>query len=111
MLHRSSLVLVEEGCDDGRPDRYGVGRAHEKMSIAAMRRKRMEFGFAAGRDKGRVHALSELRTEISVVLDIHPQHRYAGEAAEFAGSLHELVGCAIVVRLVVDAAAAAGGEG
>src|SRR3954454_9794034 len=110
-LDRSLSQFVQEFRHERRPDRDGVGRADEEMSVVTERRHQMVFGLAAGPGKGLVHAFGQGRAEESIVLDVDPQHRYPRRAAELTGRFHELVRCAIVVRLVVDAAATACGEG
>ena len=80
------------------------------MSIATERRHQMVFGLATCRRKGLVHAFRQGRAKESVVLDVDPQHRHARCAAELTGRFHQFVWRAIVVRLAIDAAAAAGGK-
>src|SRR2546430_6340676 len=81
------------------------------MPVTTMRRKQVVLSLAAGGGEGRMHPLRKLGPKKGVVLDIHPEHRYARSAAELAGRPDQPVGCAIIVGLAVDPAATSGRKG
>src|SRR5437879_5397132 len=110
-LGRFLSLLVEKFRHERRPDRDGVGRADEEMSLVAERWHETVFGLAACRVEGLMHAFGQGRAEEGIVLDVDPKHRHARRAAELLGCFHQFVRRAIVVWLAVDPATAAGGKG